>query len=168
MSWRGALIALGLVLALAVVNFAIVSRERLLAEGEVVLLELAPVDPRSLMQGDYMSLRFAIEDDLRSALGDPSWARDAHRDGYAVLALAPDHTVRFVREQASSEPVGEGEIALRYRLRSGELRIVTNAYFFPEGQAARYEHARFGELRVGTDGEALLTRMRAADLRPIE
>ncbi|MDE8355606.1 GDYXXLXY domain-containing protein, partial [Klebsiella pneumoniae] len=57
MSWRGALIALGLVLALAVVNLAIVSCERLLAEGEVVLLELAPVDPRSLMQGDYMSLR---------------------------------------------------------------------------------------------------------------
>lgn len=168
MSWRVALTALGLVVALAVVNFAIVSRERLLDEGEVVLLDLAPVDPRSLMQGDYMSLRFAIEDDLRASLGDGSWDDDAHRDGYAVLALAPDHTARFVRQQASFEPVGDGEIALRYRLRAGELRIVTNAFFFPEGQAARYERAGYGEFRVGADGEALLTRMRAHDLTPIE
>ncbi|XOT97907.1 GDYXXLXY domain-containing protein, partial [Alcaligenes pakistanensis] len=28
--------------------------------GQTVLLELAPVDPRSLMQGDYMSLNFAL------------------------------------------------------------------------------------------------------------
>ena len=48
----------GLVVILAAANWAIASRERLISSGEVVYLELAPVDPRSLMQGDYMSLRY--------------------------------------------------------------------------------------------------------------
>jgi len=30
------------------------------ARRQVVYLELAPVDPRSLIQGDYMALRFAL------------------------------------------------------------------------------------------------------------
>ena len=49
---------------LALANFSIYSRERLLTEGSVVLLHLAPVDPRSLMQGDYMALNFAVANSL--------------------------------------------------------------------------------------------------------
>src|SRR5690606_10833586 len=48
----------GLLLILAVVNVGIWQRERILATGRTVVLALAPVDPRSLMQGDYMALRF--------------------------------------------------------------------------------------------------------------
>src|SRR5207247_7075547 len=48
---------------LGAANWTIQSRERLLADGRVVLLELAPVDPRSLIQGDYMALRFKAADD---------------------------------------------------------------------------------------------------------
>jgi len=44
------------------------SCERILSDGRVLLLELAPVDPRSLMQGDYMALQFAAVDDIRKAL----------------------------------------------------------------------------------------------------
>ena len=29
-----------------------------MTEGSVILLQTAPIDPRSLMQGDYMALRF--------------------------------------------------------------------------------------------------------------
>ena len=47
---------------LAFVNFGIYGRERLLTEGQVVLLRMAPVDPRSLMQGDYMRLNFEAAD----------------------------------------------------------------------------------------------------------
>ncbi|MCP3662916.1 MAG: GDYXXLXY domain-containing protein, partial [Gammaproteobacteria bacterium] len=38
-------------LFLFLINAKIVEKETLLKEGEVVYLELAPVDPRSLMQG---------------------------------------------------------------------------------------------------------------------
>ncbi len=49
---------------LAVMNTAIWQKEQILAEGETVYLKLAPVDPRSLMQGDYMRLRYAIDNQL--------------------------------------------------------------------------------------------------------
>jgi uncharacterized membrane-anchored protein len=180
--WRSILLWGGLLLALVVVNHGIVQRERILSDGRVVLLELVPVDPRSMMQGDYMALRFAVADDIRDAL-DPECAKwrgtnsagalkcmgtdlrsnELHvaRDGYVVVDSVADGIGRFVRVQTSSHPVAAGEVAVRYRARDWwEIRIASNAWFFPEGQAKRYAPARYGELRVNDDGEALLTGMR--------
>jgi uncharacterized membrane-anchored protein len=36
----------------AAFNYGIFQKEEIKANGEIVLLELAPVDPRSLIQGD--------------------------------------------------------------------------------------------------------------------
>ncbi|MET0351671.1 MAG: GDYXXLXY domain-containing protein, partial [Rhizobacter sp.] len=54
------LIFVATVLALAVANVGIARKEALIAHGRTVLVELAPVDPRSLMQGDYMRLNFRL------------------------------------------------------------------------------------------------------------
>ena len=66
------LILLCAVLILAVVNFGIWQNEKLIKNGEIVLLELAPLDPRSLMQGDYMALHFAMADAIDSDLSQQS------------------------------------------------------------------------------------------------
>ena len=170
MSWRTILLAAGLAAILVIVNTAIGMRETVLRDGETVLLELAPVDPRSIMQGDYMALEFALADNVRNALHVP-WRdqthADDHADGYAVLTRDADGRAGFVRVQPAARPLGDGEIALRYRLRGGTVRIVTNAWFFAEGQGDRYAVARFGELRVGDNGEALLVAMRDAELKPL-
>ncbi|MFT6791681.1 MAG: hypothetical protein ACJA04_000891 [Cellvibrionaceae bacterium] len=44
------------ILVLGVLNYGIYQKQKIKDHGEIVLLELAPVDPRSLMQGDYMRL----------------------------------------------------------------------------------------------------------------
>ena len=49
------LILIGLVWVSAIVGWAIWQNEDILAHGRSVRLELAPVDPRSLLQGDYMA-----------------------------------------------------------------------------------------------------------------
>jgi uncharacterized membrane-anchored protein len=193
--WRSILLWGGLLLALAVANQGIVQRERILSDGRVLLLELAPVDPRSLMQGDYMALQFAAADDIRKALRPPcKYAADASRagggnatllkcmgedvvldgpelrirkDGYAVFALAADGVGRFVRVQPAPRPIASGEIAVRYRQRNWELRIASNAWFFPEGQGERYAPAKYGELRVDADGKALLAALRGEDRKPL-
>ncbi len=79
---RRHLIVVAAVAILTAGNWGIYQREQLLTQGRIVLLELAPVDPRSLMQGDYMALRFRVAVD---ALRD----QRAHelRDGYLVVAL---------------------------------------------------------------------------------
>ena len=50
------LIIANLILLLGYFNWSVYQKEQTLKEGQLVLLQLAPVDPRSLMQGDYMGL----------------------------------------------------------------------------------------------------------------
>ena len=58
-------------------------------------------------------------------------------------------------------------LRVRYRIRNGDVWLGTNAYFFEEGTAQRYEDARFGEFRVDRDsGEAVLVGLADADLKP--
>lgn len=59
------IISANLLLVLGFFLFKIVQNERILSKGEIVLLELRPVDPRSLMQGDYMSLQFRLADSVK-------------------------------------------------------------------------------------------------------
>jgi uncharacterized membrane-anchored protein len=145
-------IAAGL-LVLGVVNWTIWARERQLADGRVVLLELAPVDPRSLMQGDYMALRFKVANEAFGRDG-----RKQAEDGRIVVHLGERGVGGFVRRDAG-EPLAPGELRLRYRVRDGKAKFATNAFFFQEGTGRVYTSARYGEFRVADDGEILLTHL---------
>ena len=155
---RGAIALGACVISLVLVNFSIAGKERLLRDGKVVYLELAPVDPRSLMQGDYMALRFKLAESVP--------ARDAASDGHVVAALDARGIATY-RRIHDGKPVEANEVLLRYRLRNSQLKFATNAFFFEEGSGARYEQARYGELRVAPDGELLLTGLRGKDLRKL-
>lgn len=158
-------IACALTLALATVS--IVRSERLLARGEPMLLRLAPVDPRSLMQGDYMALNFAIAQPIVEAMDD---ARD--RDTrVAVVTLDDNGEAGFVRLHRG-EALSEGQRLLRFQVRPSRwgaqrIQVSTDAYFFEEGQGERYAKARFGEFRVDADGDALLVGLRGDDGKPL-
>ncbi len=156
---RKALALIAGIAILALANHAIYSRERLIAEGRVALLELAPVDPRSLMQGDYMALRFRVTGEIFRSRPN----REELTDGRVVLQLDPQGIARYRRLDDGS-PLAADEIRIRYRVRAGELKFATNAFFFQEGDARLYERARYGEFRVAEDGECLLTGMRGEKL----
>ena len=57
-----------LVLFLGGYAFSAYRMETVLAEGKTILLALAPVDPRAPLMGDYMALRYAVNNDIRKAL----------------------------------------------------------------------------------------------------
>ena len=155
---RRALIALAGIVILAVVNFGIYQKEQLLTHGEVILLELAPVDPRSLMQGDYMALNFRLQWEI--PLSDPP------RDGYAVIALSPAGVAGY-RRLDNGAPLARDERRIFYRSRNAQIKLGTNAFFFQEGTADRYANARYGEARLSSNGDILLTGLRDAERRPL-
>ncbi|HEX8309241.1 MAG TPA: GDYXXLXY domain-containing protein [Allosphingosinicella sp.] len=157
---KGLILIAGLVI-LALVNLAIYQRERLLTEGRIVLLRLAPVDPRSLMQGDYMRLNFEV-----AGQAFPAAASASRADGHVVVLLDHNGVGRF-RRLGEARRLAPGEVALRYRVRDGRPKFATNAYFFEEGQAKRYAGAAFGEFRVGADGEMILTGLRGPRLEKL-
>ena len=172
---RSAIALISCVAVLALVNFSIAGKERQLESGKVVYLELAPLDPRSLMQGDYMALRFKIANDALPAMdrSQPSGVRRlpgqgdlATADGRIVAALDAGSVATY-RRLDDGTPLAQDEILLRYRVREGQIKFATNAFFFQEGTAKRYEGARYGEFRVAADGELLLTGLRGKELQPL-
>ena len=163
---RKAILVLAALAILGVVNWTIAGRERLVEGGRVVLLELAPVDPRSLMQGDYMALRFKVAGDAFRGRGASGREAKKAEDGWIVLAL-DERGVGSFRRFADGTPVAAGEALLRYRVRDGAPKFATNAFFFQEGHAKHYERARFGEFRVNADGDAILTGLRGENLEPL-
>lgn len=155
---RKAIAILAGLAVLGAANWTIVARENHLADGAVVLLELAPIDPRSLMQGDYMALRFKLEND---AFGRRD--REDLSDGRIVVKLDARGVAAYVRLDGG-EPLAAGERVLRYRVRDGKVKFATNAFFFQEGTARLYERARYGEFRASPGGELLLTHLRSEKL----
>lgn len=146
----------GLLLVLAAVNGLIAHKQHVLARGEVVLLPLAPLDPRSLMQGDYMRLRYRLGpfDDLG-------------RDERLVLRLDANHVAEAVRIYKKGEPLAPDERLIVARYRQGQVRLGAEAYFFQEGEGPRFERARFSELRVAPDGTSVLVGLRDQARQPI-
>ena len=56
---KNILFAAATLFVIGALNWLVVQKERVLSSGRTVLLELAPRDPRSIMQGDYMVLAYA-------------------------------------------------------------------------------------------------------------
>ena len=160
MSLRRVTVIAGLVLILALFNWSVAKKEALLRDGTPLLIELAPVDPRSLIQGDYMRLEYRIARDIA---GNYEWPRDGQ-----IVVSADEHNVaRYVRRHDGSTPLAAGEHLLHYRRRGGRIKIGTDAFFFQEGHAWRYDRAKFGELRVDASGESLLIGLRDEERRPL-
>ncbi|MFT5701456.1 MAG: hypothetical protein ACI8ZB_004350 [Desulforhopalus sp.] len=64
--------------------------------------------------------------------------------------------------------ISEGETLLSYRVRNGNVKFITNAFFFQEGQVKTYDAAWYCLLRVNDKGELLLTSMYDEDFNKLE
>ncbi len=160
-----------LVIILGLVNWSILGKEKHIAEGRIVYLDLVPVDPRSLMQGDYMALRFRLADEAYKALpkakGRRQWRHDVvASDGYVVASLDEQNIGTF-KSLYIDQALSENEILMRYRVRNGAVKFATNAYFFQEGHGKYYQPARYGQFRVDEKGELLLVAMYDKELKKL-
>ena len=148
---------------LLVANIGIWQKEDTIAHGQPLYVPLAPMDPRSLMQADYMRLRFALPAALQGELASlVSLQRPqvvARRDPRGVAIL--------LRIHKPQEPLAEGEFRIELSPKNGQWILVSDAWFFREGEGTRFAQARFGEFRVAPDGRALLVGMADAELRQI-
>jgi uncharacterized membrane-anchored protein len=142
---------------LVIANAAILQKERLAEQGTTMFVELASVDPRSLMQGDYMRLNFAIPDELRIADRSHTLAVGKRDERGIVTILGPYMGVQLAKDEMLIELVRK----------SGRNVLVSDAWFFAEGEAKRWSHARYGEFRVAPDGQALLIGLRGPRLEKL-
>ena len=144
------LIITNLLLLLGYLNWSIYQKEQTLRDGQLVLFELAPVDPRSLMQGDYMSLRY------REATSDLLGDTQVATHGYAVLNIDSNRVARIVRLKDALEPLNDNELIINYKIVNDRLFLGAESFFFEEGQDTLYQKATYGGLKVNAKGESLL------------
>lgn len=153
---KASLLIVGLVLVLGLVNGQVWIKQRIVEQGVTMLLPLRPVDPRSLIQGDYMRLRYRV------AGVDAALRQTLNREGTLVVSLDEQGIVTALRAHLG-EPLAADEHLLRYRQRAPRrsrnadtLRLAPDAFFFQEGDAEQYERARYSVVQVAPDGHAVL------------
>ena len=149
------------VVIVAVFIFGITQKEKLIAEGEVVYLALAPVDPRSIMQGDYMRLRYAIESQ-RIQFDD----RNKPNTGFIRLKLDEKKVAEFVGFD-DGQALGEQEIRFKYSKTRTRINLSPDSFLFQEGLRTTYAAAKYGIFRVSGD-EHLLVGLADGDLKEID
>ena len=146
---RIGLVLLGLSLCLWRFGTATMGAEEIRKEGDVVMFELAPVDPRELFLGDYMRLNYQPD-----AL-PPS---DVPEQGVAVIVVSDMGIGTFVRLAQPDETVSEGEQLIRYHSGRWPSRHYGGLrYYFQSGTSARFSDAQYGVFRGMPDGRAILS-----------
>lgn len=159
------LIAFSTIATASVFGLGVKKNESLIKSGETVYIELAPVDPRSLMQGDYMALNFRMPDmgnDQTQRLGDQA------STATGVIVVDGRKIARVVRIEANTPALATGERIVKLRKIRGSWSVGSNAWFFREGTGKKFEAAAFGEFRLGPAGDLLLVGMADKELKRIE
>ncbi|NAY91694.1 hypothetical protein GTQ34_07180 [Muricauda sp. JGD-17] len=155
------LIVVNLIFFLGLFNYSITEKERLLSNGKLVLLELAPVDPRSLMQGDYMNLRYAISEDI--------YTDSVAKRGFLVVTLDSLGIGKKVRLQEDVLPKDNNQLVIEYTSKAYVgINIGAEFYFFQETEAEKYESAKYGGIKVDDEGNSILVGLYDADENKIE
>lgn len=148
MKFRRLIFGISVIVVFVSVGLSVANRELLLKNGKTVLFELAPVDPRSIMQGDYMTLNYRI-------------TRVGNRDkipprGYIVFKTDSLNVASSIRFQKNKEPVNEDEMIIRYFCHNRDVSIGSESFFFQEGDADMYSRARYGGIKVAKSGESII------------
>jgi uncharacterized membrane-anchored protein len=136
------------------------SSESLLAHGKQIKLQIEPLDPRSMLQGDYVRLNYTIStppDAVRAEL-----ERQPGMSRVQVVVRPGDEAGAYVFARLhGEEPLAAGEVVLNGRV-SGWQAIYygIETWFVPEGTGAATERtARYAYVRVSAGGDAILERL---------
>ena len=172
------LVGVFLIALLGAVNYKVQQFEDVLATGTPVVLKIAPADPRSLMQGDYMVLNYAILSELQQSQFSSESNESNETTGidelspsgkkaYILVHLDKNHVATLCEAQSEiptdfKHCTPNVYLPIRYRGWSPELP--SQDYFFAEGKGEYYAQSEYAEYRF-KDGILLLARLLDKDLK---
>ena len=184
------LVGVFVIALLGAVNYKVQQFEDVLATGKPVVLKIAPVDPRSLMQGDYMVLNYAILSEIQQSqfLSESNESLESNesidageanetigidesspsgKKAYILVHLDKNHVATFCEKQ-SEIPTDfkhcTPNVYLPIRYKGWFPELPSQDYFFAEGKGEYYAQAEYAEYRF-KDGILLLARLLDKDLK---
>jgi uncharacterized membrane-anchored protein len=158
--WIGALFVFGQFYAM------VAQKEALRHGGQEMFLKLAPRDPTSYMQGDYMELNYDLTNKLYMMMRDDAASANLPSSGAIVVRLDDHQVAEFVRLDTSA-PLSPGEHLLHYRRDGSTFLFGVERYFIPEGTGGAFKDAVYGDVHVSLSGDALLVDLRDKDFQPL-
>lgn len=151
--------AISLMTTLGLANFSIWQFEDILENGEKIVLKLVPVDPRSLMQGDYMVLNYDILTQIDDLPFDSSAEKQQLRYLRLKTAQGVDEACGELLSAVPTEFSGcRANVYLPMKIQYAQIKMAGQDFFFPEGKREHFEQAKYGEFRF-KDGKLLLLRL---------
>ena len=172
------LVGVFVIALLGAVNYKVQQFEDVLATGKPVVLKIAPADPRSLMQGDYMVLNYAILSELQQSQFSSESNESNETTGidelspsgkkaYILVHLDKNHVATLCEAQ-SEIPTDfkhcTPNVYLPIRYKGWLPELPSQDYFFAEGKGEHYAQAEYAEYRF-KDGILLLARLLDKDLK---
>ena len=157
---RYGLIALGALGIAGLFGSQIKALEAIKQDGETALLDLRPVDPRALMMGDFMALRYAEE-------SPRDLPKDITPKGQFVLKLDENRVGTFVRVDDGSA-LSESEVKINYIKQKRGVTFGAPRYYFQNGTAESYEAGEYGIFKIAPSGRAILVGLADEKFKRIE
>ncbi|RNB56241.1 DUF2157 domain-containing protein [Brevibacillus gelatini] len=154
---RRVILVLIILLQFLLTGYQVYSSESILSKGATIKLELVPVDPRSLMQGDYVRIGYTIS----TLEGEDFSSGEKIR---VVLRKQSDNVYDYAgyyetagkwNKPYTAEPT---DVIINGKTVGGsQVEYGIESYFVPEGTGLVVErNAKFATIKVGANGDALL------------
>lgn len=159
-SWKP--IFLIILLQLSILSVQVIKSEIILQQGETVTLELQPIDPRSIIQGDYVMLAYKVGNlEIPNGMYDERVKMVLRKDEQNIYQYA-GYYYHDKKWNKDYQPQSD-DVIMTGRYNGGnQVHFGIESYFVPEGTGLEVEeNARFAIVKVAKDGNAILTKLSA-------
>lgn len=124
-------VVLNLLLLMIVFGYSVIKEEKNLKKA-TFYIKTVPVDPRSLIQGDYMVLNYDIAESARMEIGNI-------RKGYIRIKINDLKIAEFIRIDEEYLPPSNNEISIQFQKNGSNIDIGVNSYLFQEGTGNKFQ-----------------------------
>ena len=178
------LLIINVVILFVVTGFSANKEEDYKKSEDYFYLELTPIDPRSLLQGDYMTLNYDIIDKARDFIyNNRTYIYDGENENevdeirelrkladakraYIAVRLDKNRVARYVK--ITKEKTDEKDLLfIAYKTDGFNVDINANSYLFQEGTGDKYQNARYSKV-VLVGNNLRLIDLRDKDFKEIK
>ncbi|CAK7020691.1 MULTISPECIES: GDYXXLXY domain-containing protein [Fusobacterium] len=153
-------VVLNLLLLMIVFGYSVIKEEKNLKKA-TFYIKTVPVDPRSLIQGDYMVLNYDIAESARMEIGNI-------RKGYIRIKINDLKIAEFIRIDEEYLPPSNNEISIQFQKNGSNIDIGVNSYLFQEGTGNKFQKAQYAEVIELKNGKLRLKNLLDKDFIKIK
>lgn len=153
------ILLINFILVITLINVMMYQSEQTIKNGKLVFFEIVPIDPRSIIQGDYMTLNYNI-----SSQGD----KKMPSSGVAYIGINKEQIVVEINQDSTLLDKSLRVLPIQYTKVGSRLRFGIESYLFQEGKAKSFEKAKYSGVRINATGNCILVGLYKSDLEEIK